>query len=310
MDGLDVRILRTMGIAPFGYEPRPMATLRAPSLAKALKVSPERAKDRIARLERDGIIDGYEIYPNFRHLGLEAACYYYDFGDDDLADQALAKVQPMEGVIGCTAFTQGILCAMLTYRSPADLQRKLRLLVALAGEGDLRKFYEIAMPRVRRPLSHLDWRIVHALRGRPFRPLPEVAKELRVSARTVKRRLDRMGDEGSYFVVPNFDPSRAEGLLLFYLMAFFHPDAEPGLTNALHKSLDAHLVAADAPDDLALGSYVMLLAARSMSEVEQLRRKAAAVKGVAKVRPYFFRAMAEDFAWMDEAIEERIKATS
>jgi DNA-binding Lrp family transcriptional regulator len=311
MDGLDVRILRSLGVTRFfGHEPRPMGSLRASAIAKAVKVSPERAKHRIARLERDGIIAGYEIYPNFRHLGLEAACYYYDFGDDDLADQALEQVKPLEGTFGAYAFTEGVLCAALAYRSPADLERKLRLLVALAGQGELRKFYDVAMPRVGRPLSHLDWRIVRALRGDPLRPLPVVAKELKVSARTVKRRVDRMGQEGSFFVVPRFDPSRVEGLLLFYLIAFFHPDAEPGVSKALTKAFDAHLVTSDVPDDLALGSFVMLLAAHSMAEVQDLRRKAAKVKGVAKVRPYFFRSMVEKFDWIDEAIEERIKATS
>lgn len=46
------------------------------------------------------------------------------------------------------------------------------------------------------PLSTLDYRIIHALHKNSRRPVSDVAEELGVSAKTVRRRLSRMIEEG------------------------------------------------------------------------------------------------------------------
>jgi len=102
----------------------------------------------------------------------------------------------------------------------------------------------------------------------------------------------------------------AEGLLVFDLLLTFRDDAGPGVVNALNKAMDSHLIGADHPSNLQLASYALPLAARSTGEVEQLRRRAAGVSGVAKARAFFFRDMREDLGWLDDAIEERVKATA
>jgi DNA-binding Lrp family transcriptional regulator len=216
----------------------------------------------------------------------------------------------LDGVVGLYAFLGGVLCVMVTSRSPADLERKLRVLVGLAGEGKLAKFYDLTMPTVGRPLSNLDWRIIQALRGDAMKPLPKVAKDVGVSAKTVKRRFDQMSEEGSFFVTPQLDPSQAEGVLLFYLGFYFDSEGGRGVVPAIHKAYDSVYISYDAPQNIELGSYALMVAANSMGEVEKLRKKGAQIRGVAKVAPWLFRDVQEKYDWIDEAIAERVKSTS
>lgn len=299
-----------MGTQPYGASPRPTERLKPSAIAKRLGVTQKRVKERIRAMERRGLLAGYQIVPNYRHLGLDATCYYFRFPSDAAADAAMRKAAPLDGVIGLYAYLGGILCAGVTSRGPADLERKLRVLVELAGESKLAKFFDLPMPTVGRPLSELDWRIVRALRGNAMRPLPEVAKAVGVSAKTVKRKLDRLSAEGSFFVIPRIDPSRAEGVLLFYLGFHFASESGRGVLAAIHHAFDGDYISADVPHNLDLGSYALMVAATSMSEVDALRARGAAIKGVAKVEPWLFRSVHESTAWIDEAIDERIKASA
>ena len=310
VDALDIRILRCMGIQPYGKEPRALETLKASHIAKRIKTSTERVRDRIARMEQSGIIGGYELFPNYRHLGLAATWFYLEIRDEDLVDAAIDKIEPVEGVVGCCAFVGGLLCINVHYRSLADLARKLRLLESLIGKGEAQKFYDVDMPRVDRPLAGLDWRIIKALREDARRPVREVARDARVSEKTVKRRLDRMAQEGSIFVIPLLDPSRAEGILMFSLAVRFAPDAGPSSLVAVEAALRDHMVAVDRTEVPQLGSHAFLLAARSMGEVEALRKATAKVQGVAGARALLFRDARENWSWLDEAIDERIRASS
>lgn len=306
MDAVDVRILRTMGVQAYGRTPRDPALLRSPGIARALRLSPETVKERVRRMERAGVIGGYEVHPNFRHLGLEASCYFVRFPGGEHTKEASA-LRDVDGVVAVYQFLGGLMCLMLWYRSPADLERKLRLVTGLVGDAEFEKFLDLDMPPVQRPLSSLDWRLLQALRGDALRSPGEVAKALKVNPRTVKRRLDRMAREGSFFITPRLDPSKAEGMLLFMLGLHLDPEAGPQTIPAVHRAFDAHLLSVDVPVSHKAFHYSLFLAAHSPREVRELQRRAAAVKGVRKATPLLFEDAFESFAWLDEALAAKVR---
>ncbi|HEX9708782.1 MAG TPA: hypothetical protein VGB42_02260 [Candidatus Thermoplasmatota archaeon] len=308
MDALDIRILGAMGIQPYGRAPRPLDQMRAPSIARALKVSPERIRARIAKMESSGLIQGYDLYPNYRHLGLEATWFYYALEDEDEADDAGARLAPVEGIGACCWFLGGTMCVLVLYRSPPDLVRKLKLLRALAGKGGLHKLYDVELPHVHRPLTRTDWKVVQALRGNALRPLPEVARAAGASTKTVRRHVDRMGREGAFIPFPLLDLSKAPGAILFYLTIRFGPDAPADPARAVAHAFEGSLLATDRISSPDFGSLLLVLAASSTSEVSALRRRASKLPGVAKATPLMFAGAQEDEAWIDEAVAERLKA--
>lgn len=309
MDALDITILHEMGIQPYGPTARPPETLKAAAVAKRLGLNPERVADRIARMREAGILLGFEVYPNYRHLNLDVACYYLRFRDDAVAAKALEEAQHVEGIASAFAFVGGEMNASVCGATPAEVDRKVALLVRLVGEGESKKLYDLVTPPVRRALDHLDWRILQAMRGDAFRADTEIGGSVGVSGKTVARRIDRMAEEGAFFVIPEVEWSAADGLLLAQVwLTATNVAAIPRLARDTFR--DVLLLV----DELAARPGVMesqfVVAARSMRELDGLLDRARAMPGVTSARALVLRDAREDYAWLDEAIAGRIRATA
>jgi DNA-binding Lrp family transcriptional regulator len=308
MDSLDLKIVREMGFRPYGSRPQNLEAFKPSYLAKCTGVEPETVKARLARMEKSGFIRFYQVYPNFRHLGLQGSAYLFSVPDDDQKAEAIQKVEPIDGLVEIHNFLGPEMCVDMSHRGPEDLSRKLRLLAEFTGDAAPERIYERHMPSVERTLTRLDWRILKALRYKGRRPLAEVADEVGVSPRTIRRRFDRMAVEGSFFVVPAIDPGKAPGILLYELLFHLNPDASDSVFGQVLRLLDERYLYHYVPSSKALGNFDILLYAESSGETEEVRQKVRSLPGIAKVTALVFRAWREYTGWIDGAIEERIRA--
>jgi hypothetical protein len=62
--------------------------------------------------------------------------------------------------------------------------------------------WEMKFPRIAQKLSTIDWEIMQQLMINPERRLSEVARELRISTRTAKRRINNMMNSYAFFLIP------------------------------------------------------------------------------------------------------------
>jgi len=308
MDSLDLKIVREMGFRPYGSHPQNLEAFKPSYLAKRTGVEPETVKARLAQMEKSGFIQFYQVYPNFRHLGLQGSAYLFRVPDDDRKAEAIQKVEPIEGLVEIHNFLGPEMCVDVSHRGPEDLSRKLRLLAEFTGDAAPERIYERHMPSVERTLTPLDWRILKALRYKGRRPLAEVADEVGVSPRTIRRRFDRMAGEGSFFVVPAIDPGKAPGILLYELLFHLNPDAAESVPGQVLRMLDDRYLYHYVPSSKALGNFDVLLYAESSGETEEVRQKVRSLPGVAKVTALVFRAWREYTGWIDGAIDERMRA--
>lgn len=201
------------------------------------------------------------------------------------------------------------MCVDLSYSSPSELSLKLERLQELTGDAAPIQFYERSMPEVRRPLSRLDWRILKSLRHRARRPLREAAEEIGVNLKTFRRRFERMAEEGSFFITPGLDPSKAPGLILFELLVYTTPEADRSTIERILRTTDDHHVYHYVPSMSQLGNFDILAFAETTGETEELRQQVRFIPGVAKVDALVFRGWNEYTGWMDSAIDERIAQT-
>jgi DNA-binding Lrp family transcriptional regulator len=310
VDALDIGIIRTMGIQPYGRVPKQPKSLAPAYIAKVLKVSPETVRQRIATMQKLGVIRHFEVFPNFQHLGLQLSQYYIRLPAESGVQALVKKLESFEGLIGLYNFASPMVAVVVAYRSAGDLERKLRLLVNLAGEGELVKLNDVPMPLLRRPLSNLDWRILRALRGQALRPLSQVAREFKVSARTIKRRFERMAEEGSFFAMPIIDPDPVPGIILFELLFQFSPEAGPETLGAVHRALSSNFVCFDELVGGDVGHISVGLYTTALGDVEKLRRRGEGIRGVSRVQALVLQGSEEHFDWIDEAIDAKISQTA
>jgi DNA-binding Lrp family transcriptional regulator len=309
VDALDVRIVRTMGIRPYERWPKSPDVLKPAHIARTLGVTVDTVKDRIRRMEAAGVIAGYQVMPNLRHLGLTGAAFLFRVPAMEAKDRVVDEAQTTEGLLELHDFQGPAMCVDLVYSSPEALQGRLDALAKSTGDAAPLKFYDRDMPPAPRPLTRLDWRILRAMRGRARAPLADIAAEVGVSARTAKRHHDRMAAEGAFFTYPLLDPSKAPGMVMFELLFWLRADAGRGTANRILKAFDDRQVYSYVPASPPLGSFDLLLFADSVAQVDALRRQGEAIEGVARCEAWMFRGFHDRSAWLDRAIEERAEAS-
>lgn len=304
-----MRIIRALGTQAWDGRDRSPDAVRPVNMARRFGVRDELLRERIARLEHDGVISGYEIYPNFRHLGLDATTFHYRLPDDGSKAAAVDEAAAFDGVFGVYGYLDPHVCVDICYRSPADRARRLDVLGKLMGNARPLVLWQRHLPTVERALDRLDWRIIQGLRGAAKRPLEDVAQSLGTSVRTVRRRYSRLANEGSIDVVPNVDPTRIAGTLLLEFHIHFDGTSSVPARKVL-EILDEHWFSAWTPPDSEIAGQVVVLCGESVARFEELRQAVQALAAVRSVRVLVPSRVAFDGSWIDDAIEERIGALS
>ncbi len=310
MEPLSVRILRNIGLRPYGTVPQDPNVFKPGWLAERLGVDLKTVKAHLRTMEKTGFIRFYQVYPNFHHLGIEASAWLFRSSDEDRKAELIKGIEPIEGLVEVHNFIGPQLCVDLSYRSTNDLAEKLLRLQQLTSDASPLRFYDRHMPKVGRQLSKLDWQVLKALRYQARRPLKEAAQEVGVNLRTFRRRFERMAQEGSLFIVPALDPSKASGLILFELLVYTNPDANASTIQRILKIMDEHYVYHYVPSSPGLGNFDILGFAETTGEVEELRLQGRYVPGVAKVEALVFSGWNEYTQWLDVAMDRAIEQSS
>lgn len=302
-----MRILRAMR-AGYWYLPSQEPDAFKPgAIAKAVGSTPETVKERIKRLTEAGVIAGYRAIPHLAHLGLEAAAYSFQIPDDDAKWQAKERAAMVDGVVAVFDYVGPTLSVFLCHASPAERDRRLRLLSSQTGDAKPMLAWKAPPRKATREVTALDWRLIQALRHDALRPLEDVAREVGVTYRTAKRRLDPLFTGGVVERSVLIDPGKVPGLLPLELNLRLQDDA-PALLNSVLKAFDDKAVLAF-PHAGPGGHHLNLwLFATTLADAERQRRDAARLKGVQRARALLRREVVQLDGWIDDLIAARIKA--
>jgi len=260
-------------------------------------------------MEEQGFIHAYQIVPNLGHFGLQAAAYLYQIPGADAKHDALKRAEGIAGLLEIHDFMGPQVCLDIAHASAEELAAKLRQASEITGDNAPVRFYDRHLPKVQRALSPLDWRILRALRGRANCPLAQIADEMGLSLKTIRRHFERMTSEGSFFLIPLLNPARASGLVLFELLVYTTPEAPASTLHDVLRGLDDHYVHHYVPSSKALGNFDVLLFADSTAQVEELRQRARATAGIARVDALLFRGWSDHSAWIDQRIADACAGT-
>jgi DNA-binding Lrp family transcriptional regulator len=178
-------------------------------IAERLGVDEETVRNRIKRLREIGFLLGYRVVPNPALLATKSASIRVDFGDRESKEAAIPRLAKMDNIINiASSYDKGLLITLF-----ADEKRGSPILefdLGVGGKVSTVSGLELKTTNFR--MTPLDWDIVSALLRDAERPLDEIAKQLRVSTRTVKRRLNMMREEAAIFTMPMVDLTKTEGV--------------------------------------------------------------------------------------------------
>jgi DNA-binding Lrp family transcriptional regulator len=276
VDELDLRILAATGFALWGYQAAGFEALSTSTIAEQVDRSPETVRRRLRDMEQDGVIRGYQVSPSFRHLGLAGEALQLELDDEP----PLEDLELVDGVAAASDFVGPPLLVLLGYRGSTERDRRVHHVTETLGAEDPTTIARLERRAPERELTDLDWRIVRALRGDAKRGPGEVADEVGVTARTVRRRRQRMVDDGALHVAPVVAVEEITGAVPFNLVARHAPDQRAEARNRLTKRFEDRVLGVPERWPMTGRRVVLFLHASSIAEVDRLRAQAEEVAGV------------------------------
>jgi DNA-binding Lrp family transcriptional regulator len=242
MDETDIRLCQML----FANSRRPVR-----ELADGLNISVQAAHRRMQHLREEGVIHRYISFLSVEYLRTGRV---YVSGRTDIDDYAKVKSLLMgnDMVYVVLAAGDNFLNISFIPRELNDLdgivnylKRTIRIQSPLVSiESQVRFGDAILNRKYTGPseLSPIDYRIVHALQGDSRRAVEDVAKELNLSARTVRRHLDRMVDDGAIEFGLDWNPGYSTGITSL-IMVKAKPGADLGrMRDGLAKGFGGSLI--------------------------------------------------------------------
>lgn len=178
-------------------------------VARKLGVDEETIRNRMKRLKDSGFLVGWRLLPNPALFGRRSIMQYLTFGSVTAKERAIAKVERMDGVIvAASLYETGLLVTLFD-----DAERSSsRDLDSLGAERESAELSGMGLPQTSFRMTPTDWQIARLMLRNAERSIADVASEVRISARTVKRRLDRMMSASAIFIMPMIDQARSSGI--------------------------------------------------------------------------------------------------
>src|SRR5947208_6677828 len=178
-------------------------------IASKLGVDEETVRNRIKHLRDSGFLLGYRIVPNPALLGRAFASLHIEFKDRDSKQAAIPRLARTGGVINIgSTYDKSVLVTLF-----ADENQDFQKLIADVGiDGQVSQVPRLGLRTTSYRMTSLDWEIVRLLLRDAERKLDEIAKQLNVSTRTVRRRLNMMMEDAAIFAMPVVDLRKTEGI--------------------------------------------------------------------------------------------------
>ncbi len=307
MDQLDFQIFKSLGYRPYGPSSGDLSRLNPWVIAKKLGADGNTVKLRLSKMKRSGFVRYFQIYPNFRLLGVNDVAYLFQVGDVLDKSEIIEKCSLVDGVTEIHNFIGNHVCIDFSYQDPRDEDRRLELFRRLTQCGSPERFYERTMPPVDIELSNADWRIIKALRYDAMKPLSKVASELGLTLKTVRRRYERMTHNNAVIIVPLVNPAEMADTITHTLLVYPSPDERNlVLARAMKEFENTCFLSYTSEADNAM----LCLAARTLAETEDNLLRAKRIEGMRDVRLLVLREMREYTQWVDSAIDRKIAETA
>jgi DNA-binding Lrp family transcriptional regulator len=178
-------------------------------IARKLGVDEETVRNRIKHLRESGFLLGYRLVPNPALLGRTSSSVRIEFKDRESKEAAIPRIVRMDGVINIgSTYDKSVLVTLYVDES-RDFSR---LIEDMGVEGQVSQVPGLGLRTTSFRMTRLDWEIVSLLLRDAERKLDEVAQQLKVSTRSVKRRLNMMMEDAAIFAMPIVDLRKTEGI--------------------------------------------------------------------------------------------------
>jgi len=189
-------------------------------MARKLRVDEVTVRNRIKRLQQSGFLKGTRLIVNPGLLGVRVAQLWFDVRPPSAKDDLIRKLSLMHGVLAISDSHGPSLTLVIMYESEISVKKEFELIAEMSNAQNLVRG-NIPFPECAIELTHTDWKIIKAIQTDPRQSFSVISREAGMSQKTVKRRLQRMIEEKTLFVIPSWNPKALDGAIIADLVVFY-----------------------------------------------------------------------------------------
>jgi len=307
VDSLDVRVCREL------FRDRTGPVLQSDfrksyrSIARNLRVDEVTVRNRIKRFQQGGFLKGWRLIVNPGLLGVRLLQLWFDVRPPSAKDDLIRKLSLMPGILAISDCYGPSLTLVIMYEGEVSAKKESELIARMSNAQSLVRA-NIPFPECAIELTHTDWRIIKAIQTDPRQSYSVISREVGMSQKTVKRRLQRMIEERAVFVIPSWNPKALDGAIIADLVVFYgNPGSKTDLDHRIVSQFDKLLISTRV-SDIEHGFFNLLI--RNISEAKETLAWVNEQPGVGKAFIELVQDRIEVYESFNEPVERKLTEAS
>lgn len=282
MDELDIRILRAVisesAVAPTNIQVK--SSLRM--IARRLGADDMTVANRFKKLREAGCLNGWQLSVNPALLGYKMLDVMLDVEAECAKPDMIRKLSLVHGVVVIINFLGKAMKVALLYDGEESRSRTVELVSRIANAERV-TITRPGLPKSEtQKLTEVDRGILQALSKDALKSSSSVARELGLSARTVRNRIERLRRERTIFMFPNLNMTNIVGFIPAVLSyTYSSADTKSSVDRGVFMQFDSNLLWGG-PSDSEHGSVI--LSAPTIADVTKFVEWAKSQPGIATAR--------------------------
>jgi DNA-binding Lrp family transcriptional regulator len=273
-------------------------------LGKKLGVDEEAIRLRVKKIADSGLIEGWQLIINPHMIGLELASVLVEVDEATrIKDEVISQLKLLDRVVFIFNFFDRGLRVAFYYEDEQELQRKTDLIRLMCGSKSFLILRHISPP-FHMKLRRTDWQILKSLRQDPKKNSSVIARELKLSTRTITRRLTVLLENNTFYVLPIGNLKKSKDLA-YHLFVSFADKERKQSANGLFLEMIPQIVYFDSNLQDFTNFCVLC---ESVSEAEQIIQMTKEVDGVKSLTSRILKEILPTLGWFDNEIEKKITA--
>jgi DNA-binding Lrp family transcriptional regulator len=302
MDKLDIKIIREL------LQPTPFVTSREGqrgsyrAMGKKLGASDGVVAKRVDRLLRSGLIKGFPLLLNTDLLGLKVGALLLNVEASTPRKELAEKLSLVDGLFIVQTHLFGSVGISFYYSDNESFEKKAELISTVAGALNA-KVARIPFPKSTVSLSKSDWRIISRLQRDVDTPFGEISEELRMSTRTVRRRMVRMVKGGVIFTIASMDVTAIrDGFMAELIVEYDGPRLRPQVDKMLFELLEPYYYFTGLWEGFSSFAIILPSVSKSREILETVRR----AEGIRSASVELVEDRFEFYDYLYEAVDRKL----
>lgn len=256
------------------------STLR--TIASRLGADDTTVTNHYKRLQESGAMSGWQLMINPTFFACRMGDIMVDVQPESAKADMIRKLKLVDSVIMLMNFYGKALRIFVMHNTDESYSRAIELVSRITNAEPMTKARMALPPCETERLTETDLAIIRALSKEASKPYVLLAKELGLSTKIVKNRVDRLRKENTIFALPSLNMGRVRGLIPVLLsFAYSNNGAKSSVDRAILSRFEGNYLWAGFSDP---NNGFVTLSAPTMADVQVFLEWAKSQPGIASAR--------------------------